>query len=76
MRALFVEFTPWVLALDLSAVPDIAYTALMMLTDGEEQVREAGTVITLVAMNPYVLEVISKRKGKSNCRGSLPTTKQ
>jgi hypothetical protein len=32
----------------------------MMLTDGEEQVREAGTVIALVAMNPYVLEVIRR----------------
>jgi len=28
------------------------YTALMMLTDLEEQVREAGTEISLVAMNP------------------------
>jgi MFS superfamily sulfate permease-like transporter len=60
MRALIAEFTPRVLVLDLSAVPDMEYTALMMLTDGEEQVREAGTVIALVAMNPYVLEVIRR----------------
>ena len=60
MRALIAEFTPGVLVLDLSAVPDMEYTALMMLTDGEEQVREAGTVIALVAMNPYVLELIRR----------------
>jgi anti-anti-sigma regulatory factor len=42
------------MTVDLSAVPDMEYTALIMLTDGEEQVREAGTVIALVAMNPYV----------------------
>lgn len=60
MRKLIAEFTPRVLVLDLSAVPDMEYTALMMLTDGEEQVREAGTEISLVAMNPYVLEVIRR----------------
>jgi MFS superfamily sulfate permease-like transporter len=60
MRALIAEFAPRVLVLDLSAVPDMEYTALMMLTDGEEQVREAGTAIALVAMNPYVLEVIRR----------------
>jgi anti-anti-sigma factor len=60
MRALIAEFPPRVLVLDLSAVPDMEYTALMMLTDGAEQVREAGTVIALVAMNPYVLEVIRR----------------
>jgi anti-anti-sigma factor len=60
MRALIAEFTPRVLVLDLSAVPDMEYTALVMLTDGEEQVRQAGTVIALVAMNPYVLELIRR----------------
>ncbi len=42
MRALIAEFTPRVLVLDLSAVPDMEYTALMMLTDGEEQVAKPG----------------------------------
>jgi hypothetical protein len=32
----------------------------MMLTEGEEAVREAGTMIELVAMNPRVLEVIQR----------------
>ena len=32
----------------------------MMLIEWEEQVREAGTEISLVAMNPFVLEVIKR----------------
>ena len=60
IRAFIAEFTPRVLVLDLSAVPDMEYTALMMLTEGEELVREAGTMIFLVAMNPHVLEVIQR----------------
>jgi len=60
IRALITEFSPRVLVLDLSAVPDMEYTALMMLIEGEEAVREAGTMIQLVAMNPRVLEVIQR----------------
>jgi MFS superfamily sulfate permease-like transporter len=60
IRALIAQFTPPVLILDLSAVPDMEYTALMMLTEGEEAVREAGTMISLVAINPRVLEVIQR----------------
>jgi MFS superfamily sulfate permease-like transporter len=60
IREFIAQFTPRVLVLDLSAVPDIEYTALMMLTEGEEAIREAGTMIELVAMNPRVLEVIQR----------------
>ena len=60
IRTLIAEFTPRVLILHLSAVPDMEYTALMMLIEWEEQVREAGTEISLVAMNPFVLEVIKR----------------
>ena len=35
--------TPRVLVLDLRAVPELEYTALRMLTDGEEKIRENGT---------------------------------
>ncbi|HEY6009248.1 MAG TPA: SulP family inorganic anion transporter [Geobacteraceae bacterium] len=58
MRALIDKFATKVLALDLSAVPDMEYTALRMLTDGEEKLREAGTTLWLVAMNPEVLEIV------------------
>jgi MFS superfamily sulfate permease-like transporter len=58
MRALIKEFTPRVLILDLSAVPSLEFTALRMLTDGEEKQREEGVMLWLVAMNPDVLEVV------------------
>ncbi len=60
MRELITQFTPRALILDLSAVPDMEYTALMMLAEGEEAVRTAGTEVSLVAMNPYVFEVIKR----------------
>jgi MFS superfamily sulfate permease-like transporter len=58
MRAFIAEFTPNVLVLDLSAVPDMEFTALRMLTDGEEKLREAGTILWLAAMNPEVLAIV------------------
>lgn len=60
IRTLIAEFTPRVLILHLSAVPYMEYTALMMLTKLEVQAREAGIEISLVAMNPSVLEVIKR----------------
>ncbi|HEY5973782.1 MAG TPA: SulP family inorganic anion transporter [Geobacteraceae bacterium] len=58
IRALMNEFSPRVLALDLSAVPSLEYTALRMLTDGEEKLRDEGTMLCLVAMNPEVVTVV------------------
>ena len=52
------EFKPRVLVLDLGAVPDLEFTALRMLTDGEEKLREAGTTLWLVALNPEVRTVV------------------
>lgn len=58
MWALLDECKPRVLVLDLGAVPDLEFTALRMLTDGEERLREAGTTLWLVALNPGVLAVV------------------
>jgi MFS superfamily sulfate permease-like transporter len=60
MRALIDEYAPKVVVLDLGAVPDLEYTALRMLTDGEETRREAGTMLWLVGMNPDVLAVVQR----------------
>jgi hypothetical protein len=54
------EAAPRVLVLDMSAVPDLEYTALRILTEGEERLREAGTSLWLVAMNPGVLVVVQR----------------
>lgn len=58
MRGLLNEYTPRVVILELSAVPDLEFTALRMLNDGEEKLREAGTMLWLVALNPEVLAVV------------------
>ena len=42
IRALRQELTPRVVVLDFSAVPDLEFSALRMLTEGEEKAREEG----------------------------------
>jgi MFS superfamily sulfate permease-like transporter len=51
---------PRVVAFDLSAVPDIEYSALKMLTAGEELMRERGIALWLVALNPEVLSMVQR----------------
>jgi SulP family sulfate permease len=51
---------PEILALDLSAVPNIEYTALQMLISFEEKLRGAGITLWLVALNPEALKVIQR----------------
>jgi sulfate permease, SulP family len=54
------EAKPRVLLLDCSAIPDIEYTALQMLTDGEEKLRQEGVSLWLAALNPKALRVIQR----------------
>ena len=56
IRALVAKYQPRVLALDMSRVPDIEYSALQALVDGEKRLTESGTEVWLVALNPGVLE--------------------
>jgi len=58
--ALIHATEPQILALDLSAVPEIEYTALLMLTRFEEKLREAGITLWLVALNPEPLEIVQR----------------
>jgi len=60
MWTLIQEIKPRVVLLDCSAVPDIEYTALRMLTDAEETLRESGMTLWLAALNPKALDVIKK----------------
>lgn len=60
MRSLIDEAKPRVLALDLDAVPDIEYTALMMLTGFEEKLRQRGITLWLVELNPAALQVVER----------------
>ena len=58
VQALVAEYRPNVVALDMSRVPDIEYSALQMLVDGERRMTENGIAVWLAAANPTVLEVI------------------
>ena len=57
---LISQHEPHVLALDMSAVPDIEYSALQALMEGEERVTGRGVAVWLVGLNPGVLEVVRK----------------
>ena len=56
--ALMTQYNPRVIALDMSRVPDIEYSALQMLMEGEKRTTERGAVVWLVGLNLGVLEVI------------------
>ena len=51
---------PKVVAIDFSAVPDIEYSALKMLIEGEERLRERGGLLWLVALNPEALGMVQR----------------
>jgi MFS superfamily sulfate permease-like transporter len=57
IHALVQQHQPRVLALDLSRVPDIEYSALLALMEGEKRLTERGIVVWLCGLNPGVLEV-------------------
>ena len=54
------EERPRVVALDLSAVFDLEYTALKMLAEAEKKNREREIHLWLVGMNPDVLSMVQK----------------
>jgi high affinity sulfate transporter 1 len=54
------EAKPRVMVLDCSAIPDIEYTALRMLTTGEERLREAGIDLWLAGLTPVALDLMRR----------------
>ena len=56
--ALVAQHKPRVLALDMSRVPDIEYSALQALMEGEQRATERGATVWMVGLNPGVLEVV------------------
>ena len=59
-QALIAEHAPRVVAVDLSRVPDIEYSALQVLMASEQRTMRRGTVVWLAALNPAVLEVVRR----------------
>jgi sulfate permease, SulP family len=62
IRALVAQHKPRVLAIDMSRVPDIEYSALQMMLESEKRAAESGVVLWLVGLNPGALEV-ARRAG-------------
>ena len=52
INALIAEHRPRVVALDMSRVPDIEYSALQALIEGEKRATDRGIVVWLVGLNP------------------------
>jgi high affinity sulfate transporter 1 len=60
MKPLIAQTKPKVVALDLSGVTDLEYTALKMLTEAEKRSREHGLLLWLVGLQPGVLAVVQR----------------
>ena len=60
INALITQYQPRVVALDMSRVPDIEYSALRALAEGEARTTGRGAVVWLVGLNPGVLEVVRR----------------
>jgi high affinity sulfate transporter 1 len=60
IRPLVDQAKPSVVLLDCSAVFDIEYTAVKMLVEGEEKLRQEGIALWLAALNPEALAVVQR----------------
>ena len=58
VNALVTQYKPRVVAIDMSRVPDIEYSALQALMEAEKRATDRGVVVWLVGLNPGVLEVV------------------
>lgn len=68
LQALIARYQPRVVVLDMSRVPDIEYSALQMLIEGEERSRGRGYEVWVADLNPGVLEVV-RRSGLADRLG-------
>ena len=55
IQTLVTQHEPRVLALDLSRVSDVEYSALKLLAEGAQRMKQSGVELWLVGMNPDVL---------------------
>ncbi len=60
MKPLIDQSKPRIVALDMSGIPDLEYTALKTLTEAEKRNREQGLRLWLVGMNPQVLAMVQR----------------
>jgi high affinity sulfate transporter 1 len=60
MWPLVNELKPKVVVIDCSAIPDLEYTALKMLTEADRKLQQSGVSLWLAALNPEPLQLIQK----------------
>jgi len=60
MQVLISQAAPRVLVLECGAIPDIEYTALVMMTDAEQAMRARGVTLWLAAVNPDLRKVLDR----------------
>jgi high affinity sulfate transporter 1 len=60
IRALVEQWKPKVVAVDLSGVFDLEYTALKALIEAEKQLKENGISLWLIGLTPSVLQVVQR----------------
>ena len=58
IQALVAKHQPRVVAIDMSRVFDIEYSALQVMMEGERRMTEQGVAVCLAGLNPTVLEYI------------------
>jgi len=58
ISTLVTQYQPRVVTLDMSRVPDIEYSALQMLIEGERRSHDRGVALWLAALNPRALKVV------------------
>jgi len=61
MRLLIAQCQPRIIVLDCSAIADMEYTALTMLTEAEQNLRARGQELWLAAVNPDLLKNILRQ---------------
>lgn len=58
INSLIAKYKPEVLVLDMSRVPDLEYSALKMLIEGDERLTTQGGIQWITSLNPNVLKVV------------------
>lgn len=62
ITSLVAQYRPRVLVLNFSRVPDVEYSALQMIMEGEKRAKEQNATVWLAGLNPSVLDVVRRAK--------------
>ncbi|MBD9652843.1 SulP family inorganic anion transporter [Ensifer sp. ENS09] len=62
ITSLVAQYRPRVLVLDFSRVPDVEYSALQMILEGERRAKEQNATVWLAGLNPSVLDAVRRAK--------------